>query len=172
MVRTTERDKRQRAAPDLVKREFVAKDINQLWVADMTYVPTWEGFLYLAVVTDVFSRKVVGWAFGVQMTADLVIMARRHRNRDQQPVRQAHRQREPPLQLGHPVASGDEVRGQRQHQGRGADHPDVAGGLAIHPADRAVERALHVPERRQDDRPGRASGRVGFRVTEFAGVPA
>ena len=41
----------------------------------MTYVPTWEGFLYLAVVTDVFSRKVVGWAFGVQMTSDLVIVA-------------------------------------------------------------------------------------------------
>ena len=72
---TTERNKRQRPAPDLVKREFVAKDINQLWVADMTYIPTWKGFLYLAVVTDVFSRKVVGWAFGVQMTADLVIMA-------------------------------------------------------------------------------------------------
>jgi putative transposase len=72
---TTERNKRQRPAPDLVKREFVAKDINQLWVADMTYVPTWEGFLYLAVVTDVYSRKVVGWAFGVQMTADLVITA-------------------------------------------------------------------------------------------------
>lgn len=72
---TTERNKRQRPAPDLVKREFVAKDINQLWVADMTYVPTWEGFLYLAVVTDVYSRKVVGWAFGVRMTADLVIMA-------------------------------------------------------------------------------------------------
>ena len=41
----------------------------------MTYVPTWEGFLYFAVVTDVYSRKVVGWAFGVQMTADLVITA-------------------------------------------------------------------------------------------------
>ena len=72
---TSERNKRQRPAPDLVKREFVAKDMNQLWVADMTYVPTWEGFLYLAVVTDVYNRKVVGWAFGVQMTADLVIMA-------------------------------------------------------------------------------------------------
>ena len=72
---TSERNKRQRPAPDLVKREFVAKGMNQLWVADMTYVPTWEGFLYLAVVTDVYSRKVVGWAFGVQMTADLVIMA-------------------------------------------------------------------------------------------------
>jgi putative transposase len=72
---TSERDKRQRPAPDLVKREFLAKGMNQLWVADMTCVPTWEGFLYLAVVTDVYSRKVVGWAFGVQMTADLVIMA-------------------------------------------------------------------------------------------------
>jgi putative transposase len=72
---TTERDKRQRPAPDLVNRKFVATDINQLWVADMTYIPTWAGFLYLAVVTDVFSRKVVGWAFGERMTADLVIQA-------------------------------------------------------------------------------------------------
>lgn len=72
---TTERNSRQRPAPDLVERRFVASSINQLWVADMTYVPTWEGFLYLAVVTDVFSRKVVGWAFGVQMTSDLVIAA-------------------------------------------------------------------------------------------------
>lgn len=72
---TTERHPRQRPAPDLVQRKFVATDINQLWVADMTYVPTWEGFVYLAVVTDVFSRKVVGWAFGVHMTAELVIAA-------------------------------------------------------------------------------------------------
>jgi putative transposase len=43
-VVTTTRDKRQRSAPDLVKRQFVATDINQLWVADMTYVPTWAGF--------------------------------------------------------------------------------------------------------------------------------
>lgn len=72
---TTERNAKQRPAPDLVERKFVANDINQLWVADMTYVPTWEGFLYLAVVTDVFSRKVVGWAFGLHMSADLVIAA-------------------------------------------------------------------------------------------------
>jgi putative transposase len=74
-VVTTTRDKRQRNAPDLVKRQFVATDINQLWVADMTYVPTWAGFLYLAVVTDVYSRKVVGWSFGAHMTADLVLAA-------------------------------------------------------------------------------------------------
>ena len=72
---TTERNKRQRPAPDLVNRQFVATGINQLWVADMTYIPTWAGFLYLAVVTDVYSRKVVGWAFGETMTAELVISA-------------------------------------------------------------------------------------------------
>ena len=72
---TTERNKRERPAPDLVNRKFVAIAINQLWVADMTYIPTWAGFLYLAVVTDVYSRKVVGWAFGETMTSELVIDA-------------------------------------------------------------------------------------------------
>ena len=72
---TTVRNPRVLPAPDLVRRQFVATDINQLWVADMTYIPTWQGFLYLAVVTDVFSRKVVGWAFGARMTADLVVCA-------------------------------------------------------------------------------------------------
>ena len=72
---TTERDVRHRPAPDLVNRAFVATAINQLWVADMTYIPTWTGFLYLAMVIDVYSRKVVGWAFGERMTADLVILA-------------------------------------------------------------------------------------------------
>ena len=62
-------------AADLVKRQFTATGINQLWVADMTYVPTLVGFLYLAVVVDVYSRKVVGWAFGERMTSDLVVAA-------------------------------------------------------------------------------------------------
>ena len=72
-VVTTQRDRLAKAAPDLVRRQFKATSINQLWVADMTYVPTWAGFLYLAVVVDVYSRKVVGWAFGERMTSDLVI---------------------------------------------------------------------------------------------------
>ncbi len=59
----------------MVKRAFTATGINQLWVADMTYIPTWASFLYLAVVIDVCSRKVVGWAFGQRMTADLVASA-------------------------------------------------------------------------------------------------
>lgn len=74
-VVTTKRNPQDRPAPDLVQRQFTANDINQLWVADMTYIPTWQGFLYLAVVVDACSRKVVGWAFGARMTADLVIAA-------------------------------------------------------------------------------------------------
>ena len=72
---TTRRDKERQLAPDLVQRRFEATAINQLWVADMTYIPTWAGFGYLAVVLDVFSRKIVGWAFGQRMTADLVLGA-------------------------------------------------------------------------------------------------
>ena len=74
-VVTTQRDKDQQPAPDLVKREFKAEAANQLWVADMTYVPTWAGFIYLAVVLDVWSRRIVGWAIGEQMTAELVLAA-------------------------------------------------------------------------------------------------
>ena len=72
---TTRRDKDRQPAPDLVQRRFEATAINQLWVADMTYIPTWAGFGYLAVVLDVFSRKIVGWAFGQRQTADLVLAA-------------------------------------------------------------------------------------------------
>jgi putative transposase len=74
-VVTTQRDTRQRPAPDLVKRTFVANGRNQLWVADMTYVPTWAGFVFLAVVLDVWSRRVVGWAIGESLTSELVLAA-------------------------------------------------------------------------------------------------
>jgi putative transposase len=74
-VVTTQRDARQRPAPDLVNRRFVAEAPNELWVADMTYVPTWAGFIFLAIVLDVWSRRVVGWAIGEQMTTDLVLTA-------------------------------------------------------------------------------------------------
>jgi putative transposase len=69
------RDKDARPAPDLVEREFVATAPNQLWVADITYVPTWAGFLYLAVVLDVYSRRIVGWAMETHLKAELVIDA-------------------------------------------------------------------------------------------------
>jgi putative transposase len=69
------RDKDARPAPDLVERAFEATAPNQLWVADITYVPTWAGFLYLAVVLDVFSRRIVGWAMETHLKAELVIDA-------------------------------------------------------------------------------------------------
>jgi putative transposase len=74
-VTTTVRDERSRPAPDLVEREFVAECPNQLWVADITYIPTWEDFLYLAIVLDVFSRKVVGWATATSLRTELVLEA-------------------------------------------------------------------------------------------------
>ena len=71
-IGTTTRDKRSRAAPDLVNRDFTANGPNGLWVADNTQVPTWAGPLYLAVVLDAWSRRVVGWAMAAHMRAELV----------------------------------------------------------------------------------------------------
>ena len=72
---TTRRDAASPRAPDLVNRRFAADGPNQLWVADMTYVPTWAGFIYLAIVLDVWSRRIVGWSIGEHMTGDLVLAA-------------------------------------------------------------------------------------------------
>lgn len=72
---TTRRDRNNRAAPDRVERNFTATRPNQLWVADITYVPTWAGFLYLAVILDVFGRRIVGWAMAGHLRAGLVLDA-------------------------------------------------------------------------------------------------
>jgi len=74
-VRTTIKDKRSRPAADLVDRNFYADEPNLLWVADITYVPTSAGFLYLAVVLDAFSRRIVGWSMGHDLKAGLVVDA-------------------------------------------------------------------------------------------------
>jgi putative transposase len=58
-------------APDRVERNFTAADPNQLWVADITYLRSWEGFVYLAVVVDAYSRKVVGWAMADHLRTEL-----------------------------------------------------------------------------------------------------
>jgi putative transposase len=72
---TTRRDDSSRPAPDLVDRNFTASGPNQLWVADITFIPTAAGFLYLAVVLDVWSRKVVGWATANHLRTELVLDA-------------------------------------------------------------------------------------------------
>ena len=62
-------------APDLVERRFTAEAPNKLWVTDITYLRTWEGFLYLAVVIDACSRKVVGWAMADHLRTELMLDA-------------------------------------------------------------------------------------------------
>ena len=72
---TTVRDKKVRPAPDLVDRDFSAEGRDRLWVADITYIPTWVGFLYLAVVMDAWSRRVVGWSMAPHLRTALVLDA-------------------------------------------------------------------------------------------------
>lgn len=73
--RTTIRDEAATPAPDLVDRDFGAKAPNQLWVADITYIATGEGFLYLAFVLDACSRKVAGWAMCTTLETEIVTAA-------------------------------------------------------------------------------------------------
>lgn len=63
------------AAPDLVKRDFTAQRPDELWVADITYIPTWEGWLFLAAIVDVFTKRCCGWSMRNDLTADLVVDA-------------------------------------------------------------------------------------------------
>jgi len=72
---TTRREPTEPAAPDLVSRAFGAPSPDRLWVADITSVPTWEGFLYLAIVLDAWSRRVVGWAMAEHLRTELVVGA-------------------------------------------------------------------------------------------------
>jgi putative transposase len=72
---TTVRARERRPAPDLVERDFTVDVSNRLWVADITYVPTGAGFLYLAVVLDAWSRRVVGWAMANHLRTELVLKA-------------------------------------------------------------------------------------------------
>jgi putative transposase len=80
-VRTTIRDRHAAPAPDLVNRAFAAAAPDRLWVADITYVPTWAGFLYVAVVVDACSRMVVGWSMAGHLRTELILdVERRYRS--------------------------------------------------------------------------------------------
>jgi putative transposase len=74
-VRTTQRDQTAEVADDLVQRAFRADAPDRLWVADITYLPTWQGFLYLAVIVDACSRRVVGWSMADHLRTELVLDA-------------------------------------------------------------------------------------------------
>jgi len=73
--KTTIPGKEQPTAPDLVRRSFQAAEPNRLWVADITCVSTWEGFLFLACVLDAWSRRVIGWSMRYDLRSELVVDA-------------------------------------------------------------------------------------------------
>ena len=109
-VRTTVRDERTRPAPDLVQRQFTATAPNQVWVADITAIPTWGGWVYLAAVQDMWSRRIVGWAMAEHMRAELVTTA---------------------LDMAIEVRRPDQVI---HHSDQGSQYTSVAFGLACHEA--------------------------------------
>jgi putative transposase len=74
-VVTTLTDTAAERAIDLVDRRFHSAQPDRLWVADITYIPTWAGFLYLAIVLDVYSRRIVGWAMETHLRTDLILAA-------------------------------------------------------------------------------------------------
>ncbi len=74
-VVTTQPDLQAPRAIDLVERQFYADGPDRLWVADITYIPTWSGFLYLAMVLDVYSRRIVGWSMETHLRTELILAA-------------------------------------------------------------------------------------------------
>jgi putative transposase len=106
--RTTVADPKQPPAPDLVERRFQADAPNQLWLADLTYVPTSEGWLFLGIVMDMFSRKIVGWAMRDNLEAELVVDA----------LAMAVTRRRPPAGLVH-------------HSDRGSQYTSLAFGKTL-----------------------------------------
>jgi putative transposase len=98
-------------APDLVERRFVADRPNALWLADITYVETRQGYLFLAVVMDMFSRKIVGWSMRDDLKAELVVDA----------LAMAVTRRRPPVGLIH-------------HSDRGSQYTSLAFGKTLREA--------------------------------------
>ncbi len=106
--RTTVADEKAPPAPDLVERRFHADRPNALWLADITYVETREGYLFLAVVMDMFSRKIVGWSMRDDLKAELVVDA----------LAMAVTRRRPPAGLVH-------------HSDRGSQYTSLAFGKTL-----------------------------------------
>lgn len=95
---TTRRNPAHGAAPNLLQQNFTATRPDQIWLADITYIPTQEGWLYLAAVLDLYSRRIVGWAMSRRMTEALTINA----------LRMALQQRRPQLALLHHSDQGSQ----------------------------------------------------------------
>jgi putative transposase len=97
---TTQANPKAKAAPNLLQQDFTAKMPNQRWVTDITYIATAEGWLYMAAVLDLFSRRIVGLAMSERMSVDLVLNA----------LNQAVIHRQPPAGLTHHSDKGSQYR--------------------------------------------------------------
>lgn len=95
---TTKRNKAHPVAPNLLNRDFEANRPNQKWLTDITYILTLEGWLYLAAVLDLYSRRIIGWAMSDRMTSDLTVDA----------LKMAIVQRQPELALLHHSDQGSQ----------------------------------------------------------------
>ena len=100
---TTQRKEGRRPAPNVLQRHFGAERPNQKWLADITYVPTLEGWLYLAAILDLFDRQVVGWAMDGRITTELTLRA----------LQMALQQRRPDPGLVHHSDQGSQYTDQR-----------------------------------------------------------
>ena len=97
---TTKRNKAHAVAPNLLERDFTAEQPDQKWLTDITYIPTLEGWLYLAAVLDLCTRRIVGWAMAERMTSALTIKA----------LEMALQQRKPVAGLIHHSDQGSHLR--------------------------------------------------------------
>ena len=115
-------------APNLLNREFEAHEPNEKWVADITYIATREGWLYLAVVLDLYSRKIVGWSMSHRVTADLVEDA----------LRMALFERQPDPGLLHHSDRGSQYASDQIRQILAANHIQVSMSRTANCYDNAV----------------------------------
>jgi putative transposase len=109
---TTRRNRAHRVAPNLLNRDFAADQPDQKWLADITYIPTLEGWLYLAAILDLFSRRIVGWAMSDRITVDLTLAA----------LKMAIRQRKPRPGLIHHSDQGSQYTDRRYQELLNAYH--------------------------------------------------
>ena len=120
-IATTRRRPDARPAPDLVERDFMAAEPDQLYVADITYVPTWAGFLFLAVVLDACTRRIVGWAMANHLRTELVLDA----------LNMALHQRQPSDVIHHSDQGTQYTSMWRDKQGETDSHLDLYGRLPM-----------------------------------------
>ena len=161
VVRTTVCDAKAACPLDRVNRQFRAERPNQLWVADFTYVSTWQGLLYVAFVIDVFARRIVGWRVSSSMQTDFVLDALEQALYARQPERDsaldASSRQGVAIRL-HPL---QRAAGRSRHRALGGQHGRQLRQRAGRDHQRAVQGRDHSPPRALEDARGGRTGDAG-----------